>query len=59
MFIGKSDDEPTVNANEVASWRYVSASDLLQELTEEPENFTPWFKMEWQKIISEFSEVLT
>lgn len=58
VFLGRSDDSVLVNANEIASWRFVSIPDLNRELVEQPENFTPWMKLEWQRIQDEHGEQL-
>lgn len=38
------------NPLEVADWRYLSPPALDRELQQTPEIFTPWMKMEWQRI---------
>jgi isopentenyl-diphosphate delta-isomerase len=38
------------NLEEIASWRFVAIAELEHELTEKPERFTPWFKLEWAQI---------
>lgn len=50
VFVGLVDELPQVNENEISDWRFVSWSTLEHELEAQPENFTPWFKMEWQAI---------
>jgi isopentenyl-diphosphate delta-isomerase len=50
VFVGHSDQVPRTNANEIAACRYVSPAQLDRELRDEPEHFTPWFKLEWRKI---------
>ena len=54
VYIGKSDVPARVNANEIAEWRYIEPEALTQEVAEQPENFTPWFKMEWTRLTTEF-----
>lgn len=43
-----------VNENEIAAWRFISARDLTQELQQYPERFTPWFKLEWQRLTADY-----
>lgn len=50
VYAGRCDDEPAVNANEIAEWRFISAADLDAELAASPERFTPWFKLEWAEL---------
>jgi isopentenyl-diphosphate Delta-isomerase len=48
-----------VNENEIAAWRFISAHDLTRELQQNPEQFTPWFKLEWQRLTADFRAELT
>ena len=50
VLIGRSDDTPRINRNEIAEVRFIAPAALDAELAREPERFTPWFKMEWQVI---------
>lgn len=50
VYLGHSPDAVVVNANEIANWRFVSVETLNRELEEQPENFTPWMKLEWRRI---------
>ncbi|MEE9119562.1 MAG: isopentenyl-diphosphate Delta-isomerase [Calditrichia bacterium] len=56
VYIGKSDESVQVNENEIAEWRYLDPNDLTREVVDHPENFTPWFKMEWTKLTTEFMD---
>ncbi|GAB4368493.1 MAG: isopentenyl-diphosphate Delta-isomerase [Calditrichia bacterium] len=58
VFIGKYDGEVVVNENEIAEWEYWDISRLEKELAENPEKFTPWFKMEWERLRNEFKDVI-
>ncbi|WP_456440708.1 isopentenyl-diphosphate Delta-isomerase [Caldithrix abyssi] len=54
VYVGKTDEPPTVNPNEIAAIRYISPEDLEKEMQAHPAQFTPWFKMEWERIRREF-----
>ena len=58
VYIGKSDESVVVNINEIANWRFVSAADLQRDLEQQPEQFTPWFKMEWSRLQDEYSRAI-
>ncbi|WP_326982956.1 isopentenyl-diphosphate Delta-isomerase [Chryseobacterium sp. MYb264] len=45
VFTGNFNAEFNLNKNEVAAVRYISFEDLDKELTENPDNFTEWFKI--------------
>ncbi|WP_243041317.1 isopentenyl-diphosphate Delta-isomerase [Dyella sedimenti] len=50
VYLGQCDDEPVVNANEIAALRYISPEALDREVAETPDRFTPWFKIEWERL---------
>ena len=54
VYIGKSDTEPMVNKNEIADWKFISIPDLSAEINNHPRKYTPWFKMEWQRLTTDF-----
>ena len=58
VYIGSTTDEVAANINEVSDWRFISASQLQKEVNKSPESFTPWFKMEWQQLIQNYSDEL-
>lgn len=53
VYIGMSDDEITANPEEIADWTYFGIDELTREVASNPERFTPWFKIEWQRIVDE------
>ncbi|MEE9253833.1 MAG: isopentenyl-diphosphate Delta-isomerase [Pseudomonadales bacterium] len=55
VYAGRTDAQPEVNRAEIEAWRFVSAKTLEAELDASPGRFTPWFKMEWQRITKEFT----
>lgn len=60
VYIGKSDDTIIVNENEIAEWKFIDIDEMESEMENNPENFTPWFKMEWERITKEFkNEIFT
>ena len=46
------------NNNEVANWRFFPKEELDEELSQKPETFTPWMKMEWERIFKDHHDVL-
>ena len=54
VYIGKSDAPVVVNENEIAEWKFMEIAELEEELVIHPDNFTPWFKMEWERIRKEY-----
>jgi isopentenyl-diphosphate delta-isomerase len=58
VYIGKSEAAPRVNRNEISDWQYIEPGKLSLELIDFAEKYTPWFKMEWEKISNEYMEVI-
>jgi len=58
VFLGRVEREPAPNDTEIAALRYVGAAALDEEIVAEPGRFTPWFKMEWQHLKTDFPERL-
>jgi isopentenyl-diphosphate delta-isomerase len=58
VFLGKVAGQLSPNTHEIAAIRYVSAADLESEFGSAPERFTPWFRMEWERLNKEFADTL-
>lgn len=56
VYIGRSDDKILVNPTEIADWKYFAPEDLNDQIRNDPDKFSPWFKMEWRRIQDEFSD---
>ena len=57
VWIGRSDDTPQINREEVESWKYVSLSDLKVDIQLHPELYTEWFKITFEEM-SHHAELL-
>ena len=55
VYVGVSDAPVRVNPTEIAAWRHVSPEALDREIVAAPDRFTPWLKMEWQRLRGEFA----
>lgn len=58
VYVGKSADTVHANTAEVADWRWVTPADLDREMQQHPERFTPWFKLEWDRLYRDFHSLL-
>lgn len=58
VYVGTSDAPVRANPTEIATWRYVKPETLDSEIAQSPERFTPWLKMEWQRLRREFTDRL-
>lgn len=50
VYVGTYGKDPVINKDEVHDFRWISLSDLFDEMEDEPEKFTFWFR----KIMKEF-----
>jgi len=50
VYLGKIDGDIQANDREIESIRFISATNLDNELEEHPQRFTPWFIKEWQAL---------
>ena len=54
VYIGQFHGHPEVNSNEVSAWRWVQPDLLDRELADSTKLFTPWLKLEWQRLNKDF-----
>jgi isopentenyl-diphosphate delta-isomerase len=57
VYAGRSAALPTVNLNEISGLRYISPDALDAEISARPQTFTPWFKIEWERLRREHPQV--
>ena len=57
VWIGQSDDIPQINHEEVESWKYMSLSELSEDIRLHPELYTEWFKITFEEM-SHHAELL-
>jgi isopentenyl-diphosphate Delta-isomerase len=51
VYIGCSEQTPSINGAEINDWRWVSPETLQEELAAQgSRTFTPWFMLEWSRI---------
>ncbi len=58
VYLGRLLDEARPNESEISSVRFVAPGSLGKELSQFPEQFTPWFKQEWRELVTKHSERL-
>lgn len=54
VYLGSISGEVHANDHEIENVRFISATDLEAEFESKPDRFTPWFKMEWQKLRTDY-----
>ena len=55
VFVGKSNQDVQVNPTEIADIEWVAADELTRRIKETPERFSPWMKMEWDRLQEDYS----
>lgn len=56
VFFGYTDQEPIPNPDEVADWKYISMAELTIDITSNPDQYTEWFKLIFDRIKQENNE---
>jgi isopentenyl-diphosphate delta-isomerase len=51
LLIGRYDDKITPNRKEIADYKWVTVNKLKNEIDRNPEEFTPWLKIAFQKYL--------
>ncbi len=59
VYLGRANDAVVPNEHEISAIRFVAADSLLREFDASPEQFTPWFKMEWLSLADEHRDALS
>lgn len=54
VYAGTADARVRPNPHEVAAWRWVAPDALDREIAAQPERFTPWLRLEWQRLRADF-----
>jgi isopentenyl-diphosphate delta-isomerase len=54
VYIGKTAASIQANPEEIAQWRWLDLEELDREIRARPERYSPWFKLEWQRIKADF-----
>ena len=49
ILIGEFNDKPNINPDEVAAWKWASLEDIKIDMKENPDLYTAWFKIIFDK----------
>ena len=50
VFFGQYDSQPNINPKEVASWKWMKMEDIAGDMKENPESYTIWFRIAFEKV---------
>jgi isopentenyl-diphosphate delta-isomerase len=53
VYIGTSDKNPSPDRSEVKNWKYVSVDEVIKDMAANPGNYTVWFKIVFEKVITQ------
>ncbi len=56
VYIGLANTPVRANNTEIEDWRFVSPEELDRLMNRQAQLFTPWFKLEWAQLRSEFQD---
>ena len=51
VFIGKYNDAPNINPEEVNDWKFVSMAEIKKNMQQSPEQYTVWFRIAFEEVI--------
>lgn len=54
VYIGYHDGMVIANPSEIAEWKFVDVKELDRDMQQNPQRYTPWFRMEWERIRNEY-----
>jgi isopentenyl-diphosphate delta-isomerase len=54
VLIGKSNSHISANKNEIDEWKFADIDELNNDMNSNPDKYTPWFKLEWERIRKEY-----
>ncbi len=54
VFIGKTNETIRPNKHEIDDWKFIGISELNANIQKYPNQYTPWFKIEWERIQEEY-----
>jgi len=59
VFAGHFDGNVKSNPDEISDWRFIKPAELTRAIEREGECYTPWLKLEWERLRADFlSEIV-
>jgi len=50
VYAGRTNEQIQANPDEITEWKYVTVAELERDLTDNASHYSPWFKIEWERI---------
>jgi len=54
VYLGRAESEVHANSSEIEAWRFVARDQIASMIADQPECFTPWFKLEWDQLLADY-----
>lgn len=54
IFFGKYEGAININPQEADDFKYVSVTQIIAQLEQRPDNFTPWFRLVFKNVLAHF-----
>jgi len=51
VFFGTYDGEPKINKEEADDWKWASLEEIGKDMKENPEKYTPWFRIIFDRVV--------
>jgi isopentenyl-diphosphate delta-isomerase len=48
--VGYSEEEPAINPEEVAAWKWMGMKEIAADIHQHPEHYTAWFKIIFDRV---------
>jgi isopentenyl-diphosphate delta-isomerase len=58
VFVGIYDGKISQDRNEIEDWRFINVKDLMEDIRDNYETYTPWFKKALPGVLTHLSELL-
>ncbi|MCK0162223.1 isopentenyl-diphosphate Delta-isomerase [Allomuricauda sp. F6463D] len=56
VMVGHFENKPNINPEEVADWKWMHPMDIKTDISENPENYTAWFKIIFERFFNYITE---
>ena len=56
VMVGYYNDEPVINTDEVADWKWMKPEDIKEDISKNPKDYTAWFKIIFEKFYSHITQ---
>jgi isopentenyl-diphosphate delta-isomerase len=50
VFFGRYNENPVINPEEVASWKWMEMADIAGDMKKNPESYTVWFRIAFERV---------